>query len=365
MATGVKAEQGGSGVPKNSHVNLKPNATGTRTGGRAPSSSAPRPSSGGGGGGGGRKGGGGGSGKTPKTPKAYEPKTKEPIKKEIDLYEKVNTQLDDVETTLKGIEKEEDRLIGDKARANMDKQISLLSKEIDLQKEKLKIQQQEQSDLAKELTGYGYKFDSDGFITNYNEIIKSYETRLNNLIDQYNKTTTEEGQEALDKQIKKLEEEYDKAKKAADRYDQLQGKELQDTLNAIEELKDAIEDLRIEAWKASTEAIDNIKELRENAADLEGLFSKYESDSPFRDLIVEGEKLNNIWSVGKDQAKDYYNEIIADKRKALKFATDEAEKAAIERSIKYFESLRDTLSDQRLNNGLLGLAYQDMLQLKE
>lgn len=365
LATGVKAEQGGSGVPKNSHVNLKPNATGTRTGGRAPSSSAPRPSSGGGGGGGGRKGGGGGSGKTPKTPKAYEPKTKEPIKKEIDLYEKVNTQLDDVETTLKGIEKEEDRLIGDKARANMDKQISLLSKEIDLQKEKLKIQQQEQSDLAKELTGYGYKFDSDGFITNYNEIIKSYETRLNNLIDQYNKTTTEEGQEALDKQIKQLEEEYDKAKKAADRYDQLQGKELQDTLNAIEELKDAIEDLRIEAWKASTEAIDNIKELRESAADLEGLFSKYESDSPFRDLIVEGEKLNNIWSVGKDQAKDYYNEIIADKQKALKVATDEAEKAAIERSIKYFESLRDTLSDQRLNNGLLGLAYQDMLQLKE
>ena len=343
-------------------------STARKTGGTGKQKSSGRsgvPSSSGGGGGGGKKGGGGGSGKTPKTPKAYEPKTKEPIKKEIDLYEKVNTQLDDVETTLKDIEKEEDRLIGDKARANMDKQISLLSKEIDLQKEKLKIQQQEQSDLAKELTGYGYKFDSDGFITNYNEIIKSYETRLNNLIDQYNKTTTEEGQEALDKQIKQLEKEYDKAKKAADRYDQLQGKELQDTLNAIEELKDAIEDLRIEAWKASTEAIDNIKELRESAAELEGLFSKYESDSPFRDLIVEGEKLNNIWSVGKDQAKDYYNEIIADKRKALKFATDEAEKAAIERSIKYFESLRDTLSDQRLNNGLLGLAYQDMLQLKE
>lgn len=363
---GVKSEvkkgagNGGGGV------HLKKGATGSKgsrgTSGAGKSSGGSRPSSSGGGGGGGKKGGGGGSGKTPKT---YEPKTKEPLKKEIDLYEKVNTQLDDVETTLKGIEKEEDRLIGDKARANMDKQISLLSKEIDLQKEKLKIQQQEQSDLAKELTGYGYKFDSDGFITNYNEIIKSYETRLNNLIDQYNKTTTEEGQEALDKQIKQLEKEYDKAKKAADRYDQLQGKELQDTLNAIEELKDAIEDLRIEAWKASTEAIDNIKELRESAAELEGLFSKYESDSPFRDLIVEGEKLNNIWSVGKDQAKDYYNEIIADKRKALKFATDEAEKAAIERSIKYFESLRDTLSDQRLNNGLLGLAYQDMLQLKE
>ena len=36
-------------------------------------------------------------------------------------------------------------------------------------------------------------------------------------------------------------------KKAADRYDQLQGKEIQDTLNSIEELQDAIEDLRIDA----------------------------------------------------------------------------------------------------------------------
>ena len=34
-------------------------------------------------------------------------------------------------------------------------------------------------------------------------------------------------------------------------------------------------------------------------------------------------------------------------------------------SINYFKSLRDNLSDDQLSNGLLNLAYQDMLQLKE
>lgn len=105
--------------------------------------------------------------------------------------------------------------------------------------------------------------------------------------------------------------------------------------------------------------------MRENAAELEGFFSGYESDSPFRDLVIESEKLNNIWSIGKDQAKAYYDEIIADKQKALKLTTDKAEQAAIKNSIDYFKTLRDNLSGQGLNNGLLGLAYQDMLQLKE
>lgn len=358
---GVKSEvkkgagNGGGGV------HLKKGATGSKgsrgVSGAGKSSGGSRPSSSGGGGG--RGGGGGGSGKT------YNAKTKEPVKKEKNLYERVNTQLDDIETTLKGIEKEEDRLIGDKARANMNKQIQLLDREIDLQKEKLAIQKKEQADLAKELTGYGYRFDSNGFIGNYNQVITNYEKRINDLINQYNRTTTEDGQEKLAKQIETLEKEYDKAKKAADRYDQLQGKEIQDTLNSIEELQDAIEDLRIDAWKTSTEAIDNLKELRENAADLEGFFSEYESDSPFRDLIIEGERLNNIWSIGKEQAEAYYNEIIADKQKALATTTDKAERIAIQNSINYFKALRDNLSDIGVNNGLLGLAYQDMLQLKE
>lgn len=326
------------------------------------------------------KGGGGGGGSKAKT---IEPKEKKTHQK--DYYEEVSGQLDKTEKILSKIEKEEDRLIGDKARANQNKQLELLQKEIDLNKEKQKIQQQELKDIDAEIkeqdrlaesiarTGGVYDsipdavFDEDGIVANYEQISAAIDNIHNKLIDQYNAAAAA-GNEDLTKELSKTIEKFDKygenILKNAQRHNKLQS-EIEGTVNELEELQDTIEDIRIDAWKASTEAIDNLKDLRENAAELEGFFSGYESDSPFRDLVIESEKLNNIWSIGKDQAKAYYDEIIADKQKALRLTTDKAEQAAIKNSIDYFKTLRDNLSGQGLNNGLLGLAYQDMLQLKE
>ena len=324
--------------------------------------------------------GGGGSGSKAKT---IEPKEKKDHQK--DYYEEVNSQLDKTEKILSKIEKEEDRLIGDKARANQNKQLELLQKEIDLNKEKQKIQQQELKDIDARIkeqdklaesmarTGGVYDsipdavFDEDGIIANYEQISAAIDNIHNKLIDKYNAAAAA-GNEDLTKSLSKTIEKFDKygedILKSAQRHDKLQS-EIEGTINELEQLQDAIEDVRIDAWKASTEAIDNLKDLRETAAELEGFFSEYESDSPFRDLIIDSEKLNNIWSIGKDEAKAYYDEIIADKEKALKAATNEDERAAIKMSIDYFKALRDNVSDNGLNNGLLGLAYQDMLQLKE
>lgn len=325
------------------------------------------------------KGGGGGGSKA----KTIEPKEKKSHQK--DYYEEVNSQLDKTEKILSKIEKEEDRLIGDKARANQNKQLELLQKEIDLNKEKQKIQQQELKDIDAEIkeqdrlaesmakTGGVYAsipdavFDEDGIVANYEQISAAIDNIHNKLIDTYNAAAAA-GNEDLTKSLSKTIEKFDKygenILKSAQRHNKLQT-EIEGTINELEQLQDAIEDVRIDAWKESTEAIDNLKDLRETAAELEGFFSEYESDSPFRDLIVDSEKLNNIWSIGKDEAKAYYDEIIADKEKALKAATNEDERAAIKMSIDYFKALRDNLSDTGLNNGLLGLAYQDMLQLKE
>lgn len=380
---GVKSEvkkgagNGGGGV------HLKKGATGSKgsrgVSGAGKSSGGSRPSSSGGRGGGGKGGGGGGGSKA----KTIEPKEKKTHQK--DYYEEVSGQLDKTEKILSKIEKEEDRLIGDKARANQNKQLELFQKEIDLNKEKQKIQQQELKDIDAEIkeqdrlaesiarTGGVYDsipdavFDEDGIVSNYEQISAAIDNIHNKLIDQYNAAAAA-GNEDLTKELSKTIEKFDKygenILKSAQRHDKLQS-EIEGTINELEQLQDTIEDIRIDAWKASTEAIDNLKDLRENAAELEGFFSGYESDSPFRDLVIESEKLNNIWSIGKDQAKAYYDEIIADKQKALKLTTDKAEQAAIKNSIDYFKTLRDNLSSQGLNNGLLGLAYQDMIQLKE
>ena len=244
------AYRGAAGQARGAALQLRANAAGA---GQA-ISNAGRGSSGGSGG----SGGGGGS------EKAYDPKQKEYIEEEVDLYERVNTQLDKVDSTLKGIQQETDRLIGPKAHANMTKQLKLLQREIDLQNEKLRIQQKERDDLRNELNGYGITYDSEGLIANYADVLKNLEGDVNNLISQYNANGTEEGQEQLDNEIESAKTRLDKFKDLYKRYDELQGKEIQETLNQIEELKDSIEDLRIEAYKAAQEALDELKEIRDS-----------------------------------------------------------------------------------------------------
>ena len=258
----IKYNKGKGGKGK---VNLKKGAQGRKggsgSGGGRKARSASRPSSSGGGGrgGGGRGGGGGGGGGSEKT---YTPKHKDPVEEKIDLYEKVNTKLNDVQETLKNIQQETNRLIGPSGQANMRKQLSLLQKEIDLQNEKLDIQQKERDNLRNQLNPFGVTFDSEGFISNYADVFKSLENRINDLINQYNADTTEEGQNRLEKEIEGAKKNLDKFKEIYKRYDELQGKEIQETINQIEKLKDNIEDLSIEAYKASQKALDNIKDIR-------------------------------------------------------------------------------------------------------
>lgn len=262
---GVKSEvkkgagNGGGGV------HLKKGATGSKgsrgVSGAGKSSGGSRPSSSGGRGGGGKGGGGGGGSKA----KTIEPKEKKNHQK--DYYEEVNGQLDKTEKILSKIEKEEDRLIGDKARANQNKQLELLQKEIDLNKEKQKIQQQELKDIDAEIkeqdrlaesiarTGGVYDsipdavFDEDGIVSNYEQISAAIDNIHNKLIDQYNAAAAA-GNEDLTKELSKTIEKFDKygenILKSAQRHDKLQS-EIEGTINELKQLQDTIEDIRIDA----------------------------------------------------------------------------------------------------------------------
>lgn len=329
----------------------------------------------------GGKGGGGGKAKT------IEPKEKKEHKK--DYYERVDSQLDKLKEQLSGIEKQEDRLIGDKARANQAKQIALIRKEIDLEKERLKILQNTKDSELKDvkaaitakdtaaqdiLKGRGIKFnipepeyDENGIITNYEKISEKIDEAHNKLIQQYNDAAAA-GNEDLTKTIEEAIQKYDDYSGAilenVQRQNDIQ-KEIESTKNTIQELEDSIEDIQIELYKASMEAIDNLKDLNEKWAEFEGFLTGMPTDSPFRDLTVDLLKLNSTFEIGKEDAAKYYQEIIDGKIAAQNATTDQAEKEAIQASINYFVGLRDGLTDDMLNNGLLGLAMEDLKQLEK
>lgn len=263
-----------------------------------------RPSSSGGGG---SKGGGGGGGGS-----SYEPKTKDKIDDEADRYERVNTQLEKIGNELDRIADEQDRLTGDKLAKNMEKQIQLLQRQKQLQQEKLQIQQQEAQELQNKLSSqYGVQFDSEGYMSNYYSIHQGMIDNINNLTDQYNNTSDEAGQDALEKQIEDANKALDKFNTDYQRYDDLWAGDLEDTKKALEDIEDKIEDIRISAFKKGVEAADNIKEIQESLIEFNSIYKDIYQEDPFNAAADSVEKLGKYFDVATGSMSEYYDTMIA------------------------------------------------------
>ena len=82
------------------------------------------------------------------------------------------------------------------------------------------------------------------------------------------------------------------------------------------------------------------------------------------DMIKSMYELDNIYNVSKEDANAFYQDIIDQKEKALKNTKDKDEIAAIQSSIDYFKGQQAQLGPDSLQNGMLGLALQNLDQLK-
>lgn len=305
---------------------------GSYGGGVGVNSVAPSTARGGGSGGGGGGGGGG---------KKYEPKKKEKIEDKPDRYQNVNSHMDRLSKSLEKIANEEDRLAGKDMLDNLEQQAEIIEKQARWQQRKLEIQQQEAAELRSQLSSdFGIKFDSEGFMTNYQAMHNKLVNKVNNLIAQYNAATTEAAQEALESKIEEAQKELDEFNETWERYNELMNNEIPESQNALEEYADQIEDLRIKAFQATVEATDNIKAVKDAWADYMGFMSGYDPDSPFRALTEDAERYENaLESVGRKQEDLEY---------LLPFLSDYEEGGTIskdnpfgENSAEYYEALKE------------------------
>ena len=277
--------------------------------------------SGGGGGSKGSSGGGKSGGSTPKQAeeKKYEPKHEDPIEEEIDRYERVDTLLKAVDNDLKKVANEQDRLTGKERIANMSEQLRLLEKQRDLQKEKLEIQKQEAAELKNSLASqYGVQFDSEGYITNYAQVHQQLTDDVNNLVAQYNAATTEEEQEALKKKLDAAKERLAKFKEEYKKYDDLVSDGLKSTLQALEDIEDEMEDIRIQALKTANAVSKNVKEMNETLADFNAIFTGLRKDDPIRRAATSAAKLAGYFGDGTKSATQFYDTLISKNNELLK-----------------------------------------------
>lgn len=308
---------------------------------------------------GGKKGGGkgGGSGKT------YEPKTKDPVEDELDRYERVNAELDTLANRYEAVADEQERLAGFDIADNMSKQIGLIKEQIKWEEEKLKIQKEEAAEYRNQLVSqYGITYDAEGHITNYTDVYKRLLNNLNGLIDQYNATTTESGQEALDKQIEAAQENFDKYNDLIDKYDELVSNSILETEKEIQDFYDQIEDIQIEAFQKAVDSVDNIKDLQESIHEFNAVFTGLDSDSPFRGMMTALDNLKSYWDVNTVAVDNYYDELIARNNEAMKNASAQR-KEELQYQNQVLEAARKQYAKGTFEAGGTGLFDMEMSNL--
>lgn len=281
-----------------------------------------RGSSGSGGSGGSGGGGGGGGGGS-----SYEPKTKDRNDDEVDRYKKVDAQLNKIDKTLDKLNTDKERLVGYKWQNAMAKEIKLLYKQIDLQKEKLELQKQEAEEKRNQLANdYGVTFDADGIPQNYKEKFQELQNSLNDAIDAYNNSTTEEDQNYWEDIIEQRQKAFDDFKDLIDKYIDVQIDGIEESEKNIQDYYDKIEDMRIEAFKKQVEATDKIKEVNETLLEFQNTAKWFGSDNPLRDMELSASKLAGYFSNANTSATKYYDDLIKQEQKRWHETDDEQEK---------------------------------------
>ena len=295
---------------------------------------------------------------------SYTPKIKDLIDDEIDRYEVIDTKLDAVSNDLDRIADAQDRLTGSKLISNMTEQISLLEKQRDLEKEKLSIQQQEALELQDKLSGYGISFDSEGFMSNYATVYQNMKDKVNDLVNQYNATSDEEGQEALDEQYDDAYDAFQKFEEVAERYDELIGSDLKDTLVTLQDIEDQIEDIRISAFKTSVDAADEIKDLQESLADFNATFQDIYDEDPFVKAGTSVKKLSYYFDNATKSATEYYDSLIAQmEESAAKDGVSESYKEWAKKQVEAMEEAKAQYGEgtvEEYGTGYLDMALKNM-----
>lgn len=320
---------------------------------------------GGGGGGGGGNGGGGGS--------SYKPKTMDKDDSDLDRYEKVDTHLDSISSKLDKLQDAQDRLTGKKLTQNLQEQVKLLQEQVKWEQQKLEIEKQEAQEYANILKSqYGTQFNGDGFIENYKDIYNQLYNEYASLVDKYNATTDEAGQEALNDQIEAAKKRLDQFSDYVDKYDELLSSTIADSEKKIQDYYDKIEDIRIKAFQDSIEAASNLKDIYEKAADFNQNFNALTQNKRSDDVFLEADhavdNLKAYWNAGTEAMDTYYSTMIAKELEARDAAKTPEERKQHEANIDaYTKNLKDMDSwkNSPLSDGLLSMALKNLMDINE
>lgn len=223
--------------------------------------------------------------------KEKDPDYMEYLEDEADRYHDINLELEDLETNLSRLDKQQKKLYGQDLINNLNEQLDILEKQKAAYEVKLQIAKAEAQELRNVLAMQGVAFDSNGYMTNYASALQAKLDYVNSVIAQYNAMSAEE-QEGFKTTVEAAKEDYETFKSQMERYDEL-------VSSFIPEIEDAIQDAVDKEIEINIQKFTMEVELRLDMAEAERDFNE------FKRKVIDGIKDDDILGIAKSKLKDY------------------------------------------------------------
>lgn len=293
------------------------------------------------------------------------------LEKEKDLYHDINIEIQKLTTQIERLQKEQDKLVGQKLVDNLNAQTKALNAQADAIQRKIKVNAEyEKKYLQGLLAEQGVLFNEQGDISNYDEIFDTHYKYLQELDRQKRNTDNKDAKTSISNLLSQEENDFDKMIKYIERYDTLMTQD-------------------IPSWEDNmTEALDNILEISLKKFNLNielrlDMAEGMRDWNEFKKTIIDGVKdddilgnakaeLENFYSyyneegIGAVQAgMDHVNDILFELKEMDKgFASDfygEDRASALEDLEKYYKQLMSDLTDVQELSETVRQSYLDMM----
>ena len=208
-------------------------------------------------------------------------KDKKDYEDEFERYYTINRQIQDQEDLIERLGKAKDRAYGRAKIQNIEKEKKALEGQYDLEKKKLKEIQDYYKKDQQALNFFGAKYDENGVVTNYDEMIKREVAAYNKAVDKYNKGGSE-------KDFNKASERYEDFKEKLKQYD--------DTNELYQDQLEKIQDLQNEIFDKDLEVIEYQVQVDIEVDDDKLNYLEYQLDRIQKKAFSTGEALSNMVS---------------------------------------------------------------------
>lgn len=293
------------------------------------------------------------------------------LEKEKDLYHDINIEIQKLTTQIERLQKEQDKLVGQKLVDNLNAQTKALNAQADAIQRKIKVNAEyEKKYLQGLLAEQGVLFNEQGDISNYDKIFDTHYKYLQELDRQKRNTDNKDAKNSISNLLSQEENDFDKMIKYIERYDTLMTQDIPSWEDSLTEALDNVLEISLKKFNLNIELrLDMAEGVRNWNEFKKTIIDEIKDDDILGNAKAELENFYSYYNdegIGAVQAgMDHVNDILFELREMDKgFASDfygEDRANALEDLEKYYKQLMSDLTDVQELSETVRQSYLDMM----